>query len=59
MTFRSIRVHFDDGDTITTSINGTNESITRYYVGQQFNLGQPHDPTADRVVTAIRVEFLN
>lgn len=51
---RSIKVTFDDGDTLTTSINGTDEEIARYYLGQPFVL-------ADEVTkhTAVIVEFLD
>lgn len=35
---RAIRVIFDDGDVVETSINGTNEQILQYYIGQPFVL---------------------
>jgi hypothetical protein len=36
---RTITVGFSDGDTITTSINGTNEEIARHYLGNTFEAG--------------------
>jgi hypothetical protein len=53
---RAIRVTFSDGDSVETSINGTDEEIKRYYLGQQFNVGSGGE---DRMVTATAVEFLN
>lgn len=51
---RSIKVTFDDGDHLTTSINGTDEEIAQYYLGQPFELadesGKHH---------AVIVEFLD
>jgi hypothetical protein len=55
---RTIRIQWEDGNTTVTSINGTDEEIHQYYEGQYFNLGQPHDATADRMVMAVKVEFL-
>lgn len=51
---QAIRVTFDDGDTIETLINGTQDEIRRYYLGQIFNLG---DGDRDRLARAIRVDF--
>jgi hypothetical protein len=56
---RTIKVTYEDGNTTTTQINGSEEEIRRYYVGKTFNLGQPHDPTQDRLVKAVSVEFLD
>jgi hypothetical protein len=50
----TIRVHFDNGDTITTDINGTRADIRAYYEGQTFNLGSGED---DLMATATSVEF--
>ena len=51
---RAIKVHFSNGDSLVTSINGTNEEIKRYYIGNVFNLGV----VDDLLVTATKVEFL-
>ena len=51
---KTVRVTFSDGDSLTTSINGTPEEIRAYYIGQTFNLGT----VADRLVQAVKVEFL-
>ena len=55
---KAVKVTFSDGDSLVTSINGTIEDIRTYYIGQEFNLGQPYDPTLDRVVTGVGVEEL-
>lgn len=37
---KTAKVLFDNGDSITTGINGTDEEIRDYYkIGRQFNLG--------------------
>jgi len=53
---RIIKVTFDNGDEITTSINGTNKEIEAYYLGNSFNLG---NGTNDLMAKATKVEFLN
>lgn len=52
---RGIKVHFNNGRTLTTSINGTPEEITAYYVGKEFNIGENGE---DLMATAFWVEFL-
>lgn len=37
---RYIRVNFDNGDYLHTSINGQEEEIIRYYVGSLFELDE-------------------
>lgn len=53
---RSIKVTFDNRDSLVTSINGTDEEILRYYVGNLFNVGCGPD---DCMATAVSVEFLD
>jgi hypothetical protein len=53
---KKIKVHFSNGDTLTTSINGTNQEIEDYYLGNVFNLG---NASRDVMVTATKVEFLS
>ena len=53
---RSIRVTYDDGDTMETNINGTDAEIIAYYVGVKFNVGLGPD---DNIKTAVAVEFLD
>lgn len=36
---RTITVYMSDGDTITTSINGTDREIIRHYLGHRFEAG--------------------
>ena len=38
-TLRTITVYYSDGDTTTTSINGTDEEIGRHYLGHTFEAG--------------------
>ena len=41
---KTARVKFNNGDTIITSINGTDEEIREYYgIGKVFNLGNGAD----------------
>jgi hypothetical protein len=53
---REIKVYFDNGDSLETCINGSNESILSYYIGQTFNLGNGEN---DLMAKATKVEFLN
>lgn len=36
---RTVTVYMSDGDTITTSINGTDKEIVRHYLGNRFEAG--------------------
>ncbi|XZE35363.1 hypothetical protein SH501x_000853 [Pirellulaceae bacterium SH501] len=49
---RTITVYMSDGDTITTGINGTDEEIRRYYLGNRFTL-----PCETRYRFALMVHF--
>jgi hypothetical protein len=51
---RTIKVTFADGNSLITSINGTNEEINSYYLGNTFNLGREED----HLTIAVKVEFL-
>lgn len=50
-----VKVTFANGDHLTTSINGTEEEIRKYYLGKEFNIG---DGEEDDVQKAVAVEFL-
>jgi hypothetical protein len=50
------KVTFLNGDSLVTSINGTQEEIEKYYLGNSFNLGCGEK---DRMTIAIKVEFLD
>ncbi len=54
-----IRVHFEDGNTITTSINGTRAEIEAYYVGKAFQFGDTEECPRDKMVKAVSVDFLS
>lgn len=53
----TITVKFEDGNTISTDINGTEESIRAYYVGQYFNFGDNDWGKKDKLVKAESVQF--
>jgi hypothetical protein len=42
---KSVKVFLSDGTSYSTSVNGacSNEEITRYFVGQLFNIGTVKD----------------
>lgn len=35
----TVKVLYDNGDSVVTSINGTRSDIQAYYIGQTFNIG--------------------
>lgn len=52
---RAVRVTFNDGDTITTEINGTEAEIRDYYkIGREFNIGLGPE---DRMAKVVSLEF--
>ena len=53
---RYVRVHYENGDTVDTAINGTVDDIRAYYVGNTFNLGD--GAGGDLMATAVRVEWM-
>jgi hypothetical protein len=55
---RTVRVHYEDGNTVTTQINGTEAEITRYYVGNAFQFGDTDECPRDKLVKATKVEFM-
>lgn len=57
--FRTVRVHFADGNHLDTSIRGTEAEIRDYYVGQFFNFGDTEEHPKDRMVEAVSVTFLD
>ncbi len=52
----AVKVTFSDGDSLETEINTDLEGAKAYYLGKDFNLGQPYNPSLDRVVQAVNVE---
>lgn len=50
----TVKVTFENGDTLTTEINGTWVEVATYYLGQPFNLGAD----LDNLQKAISVEFI-
>lgn len=54
---RHITVHFEDGNTVSTNINGTDQEIEKYYVGKSFDFGDTEECPRSKLVKAVRVEF--
>jgi len=56
---RLVKVTFSNGDTITTSINGTDEELKQYYaIGRYFNLGPAPDGSEDNMQKVTQLEIL-
>ncbi len=53
---KSIRVSFENGNTLTTDINGTDEEIRAYYIGQPFDMSIGDGP--EIITRAVSVKFL-
>ena len=53
---RTVKVTFDNGDTITTAINGTEDEINDYYLDKWFNVGSGEE---DVMAQVTGVEFLD
>ena len=51
---RTIKATFENGDFIITKINGTEEDIKKWYLGNMFNLGV----VRDNMQKCIAVEFI-
>lgn len=49
-----VRVHFSNGDSFVTPINGTIEDIEQYYLNKWFNTGSVND----NIQCCVKVEFL-
>lgn len=54
----SIRVTFEDGNTIDTGINATLDEARAYYIGQKFQFGDTDECPRDKLVKAIAVDLL-
>lgn len=52
---KTIKIYWSNGDETITEINGTKEEIEKYYLNNEFNIGNGGN---DLIVTAIKVEFL-
>ena len=50
-----IKVIFEDGDYLYTTINGSKEDVRAYYIGKFFNCGA----VEDKMKKCVDVEFLN
>ncbi len=56
---RSVKVTFNDGNTLVTSVNGTDAEIRAYYIGQSFNLTLDESLSLADMPIGIAVEFLD
>ena len=50
-----IKVIFEDGDFLYTTINGSKEDVISYYIGKFFNCGT----VEDKMKKCVDVEFLD
>jgi hypothetical protein len=53
---KSVKVYFDNGDSLETFINGTEQEIHDYFFCQEFNIGKGEK---DLMVKVIKLEFLD
>lgn len=51
---KTVKVTFEDGNTIISNINGTIEEVKDYYLGKVFNIGS----VTDNLQTATNVEII-
>ncbi len=56
---RDIKVTYADGNTVSTWINGTEDEIRSYYIGNFFQFGDTDSRPYDYMVMAINVEFFD
>lgn len=54
----TVKVTFEDGNTIVSEINGTKEEIEQYYLNNSFNFGDSDEHPQDKVLRATNVEFI-
>jgi hypothetical protein len=54
---KTIKATFSNGDSLITGINGSEDQIRAYYIGNRFNLGDGAE--GDNLQTCISVEFIN
>lgn len=55
---KTIKVTFEDNNHLTTSINGTKKEIENYYLNKCFQFGDTEETPNDKMVKAVKVEFL-
>ena len=52
---QEVKVIFENGDCLFTTINGTEAEVKDYYIGKVFNIGT----VTDNMQKCVKVEFLN
>jgi hypothetical protein len=55
---KTVKVYFEDGNSLTTSINGTKKEIEKYYIGKSFQFGDTESHPKDKMIKAVKVEHL-
>ena len=50
---RTAHITTDDGTQWSTSINGSNESIRRYFMGKSFNVGTYPEEKMERITNLV------
>lgn len=58
MKTQELKVYFEDGNTLTTRINGSKAEATKYYLNKYFQFGDTEECPVDKMVKAIKVEFI-
>lgn len=55
----SVKVYYDNGDTVLTRINGTPEDVARYYLGVPVVLHEDFETGKETRAAAEKIEFLD
>lgn len=56
---RSVKVIFEDGNFLFSTINATMQQAVDYYVGQRFQFGDTDEHPADKMVKCTDLHFLD
>jgi hypothetical protein len=56
MEKHSVKVQFENGNSIVSTVNGTKQEIEKYYLGNTFNVGMG---PLDEMSKATKVTFLD
>lgn len=54
---RTATIHFDDGSSITTNINGSDKEIQDYYIGTEFVSESDSGRETRRIAIKVAIEF--
>ena len=53
---QTVKVYFDNGYNLISTVNGDNETIENYYLNRYFNLGNGEN---DLMAKCIKIEYIN